>query len=73
MNVNKKILIAGWFAFVISGAGYAYFGSKEISKNISADEKKRIAGLMTSSYVGGAGTATLIVYGLMKNIKKQNG
>ena len=68
--MHKAIAFAGWSAFVISVAGYIYFGKKEISKDVSSDERKRDFGLTASAYIGGAGTATLIVYGLMKNLSK---
>lgn len=68
---NKKVIAAvGWSAFFISVAGYAYFGKKEISKDVSVENKKQAAGLMASAYIGGVGTATLIAYQLMKGNKK---
>jgi hypothetical protein len=70
MTTNKAIVAVGWSAFVVSVLGYIYFGKKEISTEVSVDEKKRAAGLMASAYIGGVGTATLIVYGLMKITKK---
>lgn len=66
MLSEKTIAFAGWSAFFISIAGYVYFGGKELSSNATPDERKRTAGLMACTYIGGAGTATLIVYGLMK-------
>ncbi len=65
---KKAIAYFGWSAFIVSAIGYAYFGGKELSdSNASADQKRRAGGLMASAYIGGAGTATLIVYGLMKS------
>lgn len=66
---EKVIAYFGWSAFFVSVAGYFYFGSKEASKDVSIEDKKRAVGLSASAYIGGAGTATLIVYGIMKNIK----
>jgi hypothetical protein len=66
MPDKKVIAYIGWTAFFVSIAGYAYFGAGELSKDVSTAEKKRAGGLMASAYIGGAGTATLIVYGLMK-------
>lgn len=66
MKDKKAIAFVGWAAFFISAVGYVYFGKKEISSEVSASDKKRAGGLMASAYIGGAGTATLIVYGLMK-------
>jgi hypothetical protein len=66
MLSEKTIAYVGWTAFFVSVAGYVYFGGKELTSNSTPDEKKRTAGLMASTYIGGAGTATLIVYELMK-------
>lgn len=70
-KIHTAIAIVGWSAFFISMAGYYHFGKKVIAKDISTDEKKRTAGLTASAYIGGAGTATLIVYGLMRMKKNK--